>query len=161
MGKIVTRLFVLLCVVLFAQLPLFVEQYMLRLEGHRAESRRQIEAFSEAASAGGKTLDQYIAKFLAQKDTDFAAQGQVMKQAVVRNQFLESASEALAAANPLMRPVVFVRYVDTQVLADAWESFSPGFLLTLNFGVWAGIGFVMGCLLLLALRGVWNWLLKR
>lgn len=154
--KILRWLFVLLCTALFAQFPVFVDQYIMRLEGHLAESRRQIEAFTEAASAGGKTLDQYITKFLGQSDADFLAQGKVMRTAVNRNQFLTSACEALQSANPIIRPAVFVRYVDSTLLVETWNGFTPGLLITINLAVWALIGFVCGWLLLSSLRGFWN-----
>jgi hypothetical protein len=157
-AKWVTRLFIVFFILLFSQLPVFVDQYEIRLQGHLAESMRQIEAFQTAAAAGGKTLDQYIEKFLEQPDADFTAQGKLMKEAVDRNRLLARATEALRTANPFLRPIVFIRYVDNQVLTDAWKSFTPGLSLTLNVCLWAGIGLIVGGCSLLALRSIWGWL---
>ena len=154
--KIVRWLFVLLCTALFAQFPIFVDQYLMRLEGHLAESSHQIDAFTQAAFAGGKSLDQYITKFLAQSDPDFLAQGRVMQAAVGRHHFLTSACAALQSANPFVRPVVFVRYVDRTLLAETWDGFTPGLLITLNLALWAFIGFVCGWLLLSSFCGFWG-----
>ena len=159
-ARVLSRLFVVIFVLLFSQLPVFVDQYVIRLEGHLAESSRQIAAITEAASLGGKTLNAYITKFLEQSDADFKAQGTVMRDAVERNLFLSTACEALHSQNPLLRPVVFVRYVDTHVFADAWKSFAPGLTLTLDVGVWALIGLVIGWVLLMALRGLWQSLVR-
>lgn len=154
--KILRWLFVLLCVVLFAQFPVFVDQYLMRLEGHLAESSHQIDAFTQAAFVGGKTLDQYITKFLEQSDPDFFSQGKVMQSAVNRHQFLTTACVALQSANPLVRPIVFVRYVDRTLLAETWDGFTPGLLITLNLAVWAFIGFICGWLSLSSVRGFWS-----
>jgi hypothetical protein len=154
--KVFSRVFVVFCILLFSQLPVFVDQYELRLEGHLAESNRQKEAFQTAAAVGGKTLDQYISKFLEQSDADFKIQGKLMEDAVERNLFLARSSEALRAANPLLRPIVFIRYVDNKVLHDAWKSFTPGLSLNENVGVWAMIGLIFGWCLLMSLKGAWG-----
>ena len=147
---------VLVCMALFAQIPVFVDQYLMRLEGHLAESYLQINAYTKAALAGNKTLDQYIAKFLEQADADFLAQGRVMRAAVDRNAFLASSCEALQAANPLIRPLVCVRYLDREILADTWNGFTPGLLVDINLAVWAFIGFVIGCLLFYSIVGLFG-----
>lgn len=152
-AKVLSRIFVIAIILLFSQLPVFVDQYEIRLEGHLAESNRQIEAFRTAAAVGGKSLEQYILKFLDQSDTDFKAQGNLMQEAVERNRFLINACEALNKANPLARPVVFIRYVDNQVLKDAWKSFLPGLSLNVNVVVWASIGCIVGLIVLFALKG--------
>ena len=148
-----SRIFIIGCVLIFLQLPVFVDQYAIRLEGHLSESRRQIAAFSEAASVGGKTLDQYISKFSEQTDGDFQAQGTLMQRAVERNQFLARACTALREAKPFFRPIVFIQYVDADVLSDAWKSFAPGFSLTLNVALFGFIGWVFGWLVVLVFRG--------
>jgi hypothetical protein len=156
MKKILCWLVVVLCTVFFAQVPVFVDQYLMRLEGHLAESHHQIDAFTEAAAAGGKSLDQYISKFLEQSDADFLAQGKLMRIAVDRNNFLASACTALQSANPIFRPVVFVRYLDREILTDTWDGFEPGLLISTNLAVWSLIGFVFGWLLLSSIIGFWN-----
>ena len=147
---------VLLCTVLFAQVPVFVDQYLMRLEGHLSESCHHIEAFTDAAAAGGKTLDQYIARFLEQSDADFLAQGRLMRATVDRNRFLTVACEALQSASPIIRPIIFVRYLDREILADTWNGFEPGLLITTNLLVWALIGFVFGWVLLSTMAGFWS-----
>ena len=156
MKNTVRWVFVLMCMGLFAQIPVFVDQYLMRLEGHVAESRLQIDAYTKAALAGKKTLDQYILKFLEQTDADFLSQGRVMKKAVDRNAFLESSCEALQAANPLIRPLVCARYLDREIIADTWNGFTPGLLVDTNLAVWAFIGFVSGWLLLYAIAGLFG-----
>lgn len=154
--KVMSRLFVVLCVLLFAELPVFVDLYQIRLEGHLAESKRQIDAFQTAAVAGGKSLSDYILKFLEQTDADFNAQGHLMQEALERNNFLKSACEALQRAHPLLKPVVFIRYIDNQVLADAWKTFSPGLFLSESVVIWALIGGAVGIGCILAVKGLFS-----
>lgn len=155
-AKILSRLCVLVFVLLFAQLPVFVEQYILRLEGHLAESNRHISAFQESASISKKTLNEYISKFLVQEDADFKNQGNIMQAAVERNQFLSTSRDALRSANPLFRPALFARYVDTSIVHDAWKTFAVGISLTLDVGVWALIGLVFGWLVVMAFKGLFT-----
>lgn len=158
--KIVSRFIIIGGILLFSQLPVFVDQYMLRLDGHLAESNRQVAAFQEGASIGGKTLEQYIKKFIDQSDPDFKNQGIIMQQTVERNRFLAIASAALHSANPLLRPALFVRYVDSQVCADAWKSFAPGLSWTKDVALWALIGLVVGWTVSMALFGLWQLLFR-
>lgn len=151
-----SRVLVILCILSFSQLPVFVDQYRIRLQGHLAESQRQVEAFQTAATTGGKSLDQYIAKFLEQADADFKHQGTLMQGAMERNQFLQNACNALQDANPFLRPVVFIRYLDNQILAEAWRSFTPGLSLSVHVAVWALVGCAFGWCLVLALRGIFG-----
>ena len=155
-SKVLSRIFVIFFVLLFSQLPLFIEQYIIRLEGHLAESNHQIMIFQEAASANKKSLNEYISKFLEQTDSDFKAQGTIMQNAITRNQFLASAQKSLRSANPLLRPVIFIKYVDSAIAADAWKTFTLSLSLTFDVGVWALIGLVVGWVCLLALRGLWQ-----
>jgi hypothetical protein len=144
MQNMLTQACAIICALVCFQLPIFVDQYLLRLEGHFAESQRQIEALTEAAHIGGKTLDQYIAKFKAQNDKDFQNQGVYMQRAVDRNRFLEGACVALQEAGPFSRPFVFIRYVDSEVVADAWNTFTPGFSPTLHVALFGAIGWLLG-----------------
>ena len=161
MKKLLRWVVVLFCTALFAQVPLFVDQYLMRLEGRLAESRLQVEAYVKTAKDGKKTLDQYIAKFLAQTDSDFSSQGRVMQDAVCRKAFLESACEALQSSSPLIRPLVFVRYLDWQTVIDTWNGFTPGLLVESNLIVWALIGFASGWAVLYGFSGLWNLLRGR
>ena len=161
MKKSLRWIVVLLCTALFAQVPVFVDQYLMRLEGRLAENLLQVDAYIKVAKDGKKTLDQYIAKFLAQPDTDFSAQGKVMQATVSRKAFLEEACEALRSSSPLVRPIVFVRYLDGQTFADTWNGFTPGLLVDTNLVVWALIGFASGWAMLYAFSGFWNLLRGR
>ena len=149
MKNMISQLFAIACAIVFFQLPIFVDQYLIRLEGHYAESQRLIAALTEAAHMGGKSLDQYIAKFEAQKDKDFQVQGQLMGKAVERNLFLERSCAALRSSGPFSRPVVFLRCIDSQVLSDAWHSFIPGFSLTLHVAVFGVAGWLFGWAIIL------------
>ena len=154
--KVVSRLFIVAIACVFLQIPFFVEQYAVRLEGHQAESQRQIAAFTEAAAAGGKTLDLYTAKFLEQQDQDFRSQGMVMQKAIERHQFLTRACDALHNAGPFLKPFVFVRYFDSEVVADAWKGFTPGFSLSLSVVVFGVIGLIVGWGITVVTRNLWS-----
>jgi hypothetical protein len=141
------RLFCLLLFFLFSQLPLYVNEYLIRLEGHLAESNRQIAKFQDVAALSNKTLEQYIAKFFAQSDKDFRRHGELMKEAVRRNQFLTQAVSDIKDANPLLRPFYFVRYFERKVALDALHEFYFGFVFSWDVILWGLMGWILGWIL--------------
>lgn len=139
----------------FAQIPVFIDQYQMRLEGHLAESEQQVRAYEEVAALRHKTLDEYIARFLNQADPDFHAEGQLIRRVIFRAKELARAREALVSAHPIFRPIVFVRYVDQDILNETWQGFTPGLLITAQLAIWAGVGALMAFIVCWGIRSVW------
>ena len=156
MRNVLQQLFLLFCALVCLQLPIFVDQYLLRLEGHQAESQRQIDALTEVARVGGKDVDQYITKFLAQGDRDFHSQGLLMQETVERNRFLIKACTALREAGPFSRPIIFLRYLDAKVLAATWGSFTPGLSPTIHVFVFGLAGWLIGWTVLTGAAHLWK-----
>src|SRR5437868_3357216 len=92
LSKIMDRLFVVAGALIFVQAPLLMHQYRTQLRGHVAELQIQVSMMRHHAQETGKTLEQYIHKFVSSSDTDFSYQGQLMKGMVAR---LESLSGGL------------------------------------------------------------------
>ncbi len=140
-------------ILIFSQMPLFVDQYAIRLEGHVSECNRQIEAYKLAAKEGDKTLDEYANKFLSSLDSDFQREGALIKANFVRAEFLHKASLSLKESSLVFRPFVFVRYADEKVAQDAWKSFAPGFSFTVEGVAWSAFGAIFGIIFCASCRG--------
>lgn len=145
-GVFIDRLFVVAFAVLFSQFPLFIQQYHQRLSGHAAELHMQLDAMRKIAKQSGKTLDQYIQKFLASADFDFSKQGNLMHAMQERYVKLSDATIAMQNASVLTKPYVFLIHLDFEVAKAASNQFSPGLLFNLEGFCYALCGIAFGYL---------------
>jgi hypothetical protein len=156
MKKLFVQLAALGGIVVFSQIPLFVDQYGFRLEGHLAECRQMVENYKKSAKDGGKSLGEYVEKFISSEDDDFKREGALMQGLIKRHEMLEEASLALQQASGVVRPFVFVRHADEQVVTDAWHGYKPGVSFTVEGLVWALCGGVIGVLFVYSIRGLFS-----
>src|SRR5262249_23609355 len=126
MKKIFTRLFILFGALLFLQLPLFINGYTQQLFGRVAELKLQNEALVKIASQNGKTLDQYIYKFLSSSDPDFHGQGEWMQLSVKRLYALKEALFNLEHATLWQRPFIFLKTFNLEIGKTTLIHFAPG-----------------------------------
>ena len=139
-------------ILLFCQLPLFIQQYEMRLSGHVAESARLVQDLEKSAALTHKSLQAYIDKFLQQEDRDFASSGQVMQKTVRRYGDLRIALSSLEHAGPIKRPFVFIAHLQGDVFQESLHNFTPGFSLTLETIAYGVMGLFMWVALLQLLR---------
>lgn len=138
------RLFVIVGALLGVQIPLFMQQYTQRLSGHVAELNQMVNNLRVLAFQSNKTLDEYIAKFLASSDQDFSRQGEFMQGVVSRWQQLSDTLGSMQASSICTRPFVFLRDLQYDIAKPVFYSFEPGLNLTLEGFSYAVLGAVMG-----------------
>lgn len=143
---ILDRIFSVLGAVSLAQFPQYIQQYLQRLGGHADEARRIVLRFNEAAVKSGRTLEDYILRFLLDSDPDISRQGEIMQEAVDRAAYLSDAVAALESANLFTRPFVFLSNLDTEIAMSALRVFQPGLPTTIEGGVYAFVGILLGLL---------------
>ena len=107
-GGLFDRICAVIGAVLCGQAPLFMQQYAQQLVGREAELHAQVDAMRKAASLSGKTLQQFIAKFITNSDSDIVHQGQLMQKLVDRWQSFTDALSALQNSTVFERPFVFL-----------------------------------------------------
>ena len=139
-------------ILLFCQLPLFIQQYEMRLAGHVAESARLVQDLEKSAALTHKSLQAYIDKFLQQDDSDFVSSGQVMQKAVKRYADLSVALSSLQHAGPVKRPFVFLAHLQGDSFQESLHNFTPGFSLTLETIVYGVMGLLVWVALFQLLR---------
>lgn len=140
------RLFVVVGALLGVQIPLFMQQYTQRLAGHVAELNRVLNNLRELAFQSNKTLEEYIAKFLANPDLDFSRQGEFMAGVASRWQHLSQALENMNTSSIWMRPYVFLRDLQLEIAKPVFYSFELGLNLTLEGFFYAILGAMLGFL---------------
>ncbi|MBS4168396.1 DUF2937 family protein [Parachlamydia sp. AcF125] len=145
-GGIIDRLCVVCGALLFSQIPSFIQQYSQRLAGHVAELKIQTTALAQAAHLSGKTIDQLIAKFLASGDPDFIRQGELMQHTFVRFHHLSTALAHLQESNAFSRPFIFFSQLDPAIAEGTFKDFAFGVSLTIEGGIYALGGMIIGAL---------------
>lgn len=148
------RLFAVAGALVFSQAPLFIHQYSLQLEGHQAELHLQINAMSQAALQTGKTLDQYIHKFISSSDDDFQLQGEIMQAMVVRWNHLSKTLSSLQESSLFQRPFVFLQHVDAEIVKSTANNFQLGIPLNAEGACYAIIGVIFGFLTFFIIRKI-------
>lgn len=138
------RICVVLGAFLFSQIPLFMQQYRHQLTGHVAELYFQVGLMQQAAQRSGKTLEQYIQKFIQSSDADFIYQGEIMSAMVTRLQALSDGLVAMNHASVLTRPLEFLRHYQGDIVKSTFETFEMGIPFTYEGLVYALAGIVVG-----------------
>ncbi len=129
---LIDRLILISGVLLGAQIPLFMQQYIQRLAGHVSELNHFIANLNALAAQSHKTLHQYIEKFELSIDSDFAAQGAFLSATLKRQMMLDQALQSLLAAPFWQKPYYFLTSLQYEIAKATLEIFQPGLSLTLE-----------------------------
>lgn len=130
--------------ILFLQAPLFIRQYMQQLSGHTEELRIQVQAMQKAATHSGKTLAQYIQKFIESGDVDYAHQGEIMLSLVERWHNFSETLAALQNSSVFSRPFLFLSNLNWDIFKSTWHNFAFGLPFNLEGIVYAAAGIIFG-----------------
>lgn len=145
--KFLDRISAVIGALLFMQFPLFVAQYIQQLNGRESELHRQVGNMTQAASLSGKSLDQYIYKFLQSTDSDFVLQGGIMQAMVTRWQDTLDALLSLRNSSVFFRPWNFLIHLDGEVFHSTFQNYTFGMPFNVEGGIYAFLGIVAGYLL--------------
>lgn len=141
---IADRLIALFSALLFAQLPAFFLQYMGQLSGHVHELNLQIQALHLAATTGGKSLPEYVNKFISHADPDFTSQGEIMQAMLHRQEELSHSLLAMQDAGVFTRPFVFLANINTEIATSAFHDFHFAFPVTVEGLIYSLVGLFVG-----------------
>ena len=139
--------------VLFSQAPMFIYQYMQNLSGHVAELKVQIGSLHSISALTGKSLPEYIGRFLDNPDPDFIAQGKWMNDLLERYQSMNVSLNALQDASLWTRPLLFIRHSYLDVVKQTYGEFTPGLPFSFEGLFYAFIGMILFSSIFAALGG--------
>lgn len=142
--RLLDRLFAVAGAFLLSQFPQFLQQYSQRLAGHLAEINRHVSLIQENVALSGRSLQEYIHKFLSFSDGDVSRQGSLMEQVIERQHQLSDAYIALQQATPFTRPFAFLAHFQTEVVKGTMVDFQPGFSFSAESCIYALIGMLIG-----------------
>lgn len=140
-----------------SQGPVFMQAYTHQLSGHVAELQWQMDAMQRVAAQSGKSLNQFVEKFLTSQDKDFALQGQLMWDTMERWHNYSEGLFALQNATVWTRPFVFIRHFEWNIVQSTYESYDIGLTLNIEGIVYALIGMLIGYLIAVLLRQMLAW----
>ncbi|QLH35042.1 MAG: DUF2937 family protein [Parachlamydiaceae bacterium] len=153
-GGLIDRIFAVAGALILSQFPLFMQQYQQQLTGHISELQLQINSMRNAALLTGKSLKQYILKFLQSEDLDFKHQGEILNNMLQRYDHLLQGQQALQEAPFYAKPILFVRYLDLDIARSTWAKFEVGFPLNPEGFFYAILGILLGLAIYWALRKI-------
>jgi len=144
-----------------SQFPTYYQQYLQRLGGRLDQAQIQVSRIETAAREEGMTLAQYIEKFTSSADSTYLQQGAVLSEEVADLNRLREAVDALTRASPIEHPLRLLQHIDTETARSAFGDFALGLPLTTEGMVYAGIGLILGLVLLAGVERVLRGLFRR
>lgn len=138
--KLIALLGALVCL----QFPQFYLQYMHELKGHILELKHQVSLFEQAARISGKSLTEWITKFIYNEDPDIALQGKLLQDMVERLNSFQYAANSLETSSFIEKPFQFLRLADSSIIYDTWQTFHWGIEFSMDSLGYAGMGLILG-----------------
>lgn len=155
------RLFAFTGALLFSQIPSFMLQYQQQLAGHVNELNLQISLLRQIADKSGKSLDEYIKKFIDHSDSDFSRQGEYLQELVTRYVDLSSSYVQLKEADVWHRPFIFIRNLYSDIAWKTYDNYDFAIVFSLEGFIYAAIGFLFGFCVFFLIKSLFRSLLPQ
>ena len=126
-----------------SQFPEFSQQYVQRLGGAVDALGQVVADFDASAAAEGLTRADALAQMTGTAFVDRRRQD--MARTIDRHARLLSDVQTLRRTGPFMRAYHVAR-LDGEIARATWQDFKPALPLTFAGAVFAGVGFLAGCL---------------
>ena len=153
MRRAVASVFGLGLAVALSQFPEYAQQYTQRLGGAVDELRVITEEFDRAAIAGGLDRAQALERFNASNDEFLAGRGVSMTATFQRFEQLSATLAEIEGAGAAERFRSLPAYLDSDIGQRTLHSYKPAVPATIEGVLYAGVGFVLGYLIL---SGIWR-----
>jgi hypothetical protein len=145
-GELFDRIVCIAFAILFAQLPVYINQYIDVLSGALTEARILYSDVEQQAGQMGMSVDDFIRHHLDNADEVFIKSGEVYSRAVTRYQAYDEAFTALTSASVWTRPFVFLSKQDPELRKAV--VFDAGLPLNLEGAIYALAGLLVALLIL-------------
>lgn len=156
LGGLLDRSFAVAGAVVFAQAPLFMQQYTQQMIGRAAELNLQVDSLRKSAGLSGKTIEQLSQKFMANSDPDIMRQGEMMMATVGRWHNITDGLAAMQDSSIWGRPAAFLYHLNSEAFISTLHEFRMGLPLNMEGGVYALLGVVTGYLVFAIFRNIFR-----
>lgn len=147
MRSIIERLVSALFMILFMQIPAFIQTYTQILAGHVAELNYQIGKYQQIADKNHKSLPDLVHRFLKSDDSEIASLGQILNHLLERFDKLKNSLDLLTHSPAWKKPFIFFSQLDFSVLKESFSHYTLGLPLTLESLAYGLIGIVISIIL--------------
>lgn len=154
-GEILDRIICIFLVLLFMQLPMYINQYVDVLSGARMEARRTYDDLGSRARENGLSVVDFVERLKANEDVIARESGEVAENVVARFEKYSDALDALTRGTVWSRPFQLMAHYDRSI--HAAMHFEPGLPLHAEGLIYALVGLVFALLIV----GLGRWLVKR
>lgn len=142
-----------------SQFPEFSQQYLQRLGGAVDALTVVVADFDASAASAGLTREEALEQM---QGTDFLDNRRAdMTRTFERHARLSADLAALQGEGPFMRAYRGARMTDPQIAKAAWEVYQPALPLNMAGAIFAGVGFLLGGVLLRGVLGIVRWPFRR
>lgn len=133
--------------ILFMQIPAFMQDYIQVLSGHVAELNYQLSLYTQVAMNAKQGLPELIKKFLANPDPDISALGTILDTLVARSENFTESLFLLTTSPAWKKPFIFITRIDLGCLKETYQTFAISLPLTLESILYGLVGLGVGALL--------------
>lgn len=129
-----------------SQFPEYSQQYMQRLGGAVDALGEVVRDFDSSAAASDLSRAQALAQM---QGTPFLERrGADMARSIARHDRLRGDLRTLQGQGPFMRAYNAARFTDREIAQAAWHAYQPAIPVTFAGLTFAGVGFVLGAMML-------------
>ncbi|HEV8053032.1 MAG TPA: DUF2937 family protein [Parachlamydiaceae bacterium] len=154
LGGLLDRSFAVVGAIVFAQAPLFMQQYTQQMVGRAAELSLQVDALRKSAGISGKTIEQLSQKFIENSDPDIMRQGELMLATIGRWHSITDGLTAMQESSIWSRPAAFIYHLNTEAFSSTLHQFKMGLPFNMEGGAYALLGVVAGYLIFAIFRNI-------
>ncbi|MEM7658056.1 MAG: DUF2937 family protein [Bacteroidota bacterium] len=151
-GSLTDRIICVLFAVLFAQVPVYISQYIDVLSGARMEAQKVYDDVAEVANAYQQSVDQFLEDMTNHPDQKVRDMSSVQLNTVQRYHRYTEALEALTERAAWLKPFYLIRHYDPSIHASMF--FEPNVPLTIEGAIYALMGLIVALLLIGLVTGI-------
>lgn len=160
-SRIVNGFVALLGAAGFTQFPAFYQQYLQRMGGRLDQIHLDIARLLKDAQSAGQTLEEHLNALVSSGTEEARQAAQREAERLYSADQLESAYQALAAASPVQRPVVFAEHFDPALARETVSAFVPAIPATQEALIYGGSGMLLALLLFIGIQAFGRGVVRR
>lgn len=155
-GELIDRLVCIVIAILFAQAPLYIEQYVHVLSGALAEAKLSYEDIKLRASMliPPMTVEEFIAHHLNNEDAVFQTSGQHYQEQVLHYENYTASYEQLSTCSLWAKPFIFLKYKEAHLIEAL--HYKPGLPFSTEGFAYLLVGACLGLILVSLVRALFR-----
>lgn len=147
------RLLSALFMIIFMQIPAFIQDYIQVLSGHVAELNYQLSLYVQVAKDSNKNLSDLTHRFLNNNDPEIKSLGQILSQLIERAESFTQSLNLLTTSPGWKKPFVLFSRLDWSCFKETLGVYQINLPLTLESFIYGLVGLGIGALIAKLITG--------